>query len=296
MFNISTYKMAVIKMIIATMCWGGTFIAVRSIANFASPALVGFMRFFIASITLIIVLEIQKKSILKQKISIKDFFELFILALSGIFAYNMFFVMGLELIPASRASLIVANNPIAIAIGAVIFFKERLKAIQIIGICLSMCGAIIVLTDGNLQELAKGLSYGDLIIFGCVISWAVYSLVGKLVLKRLSPLLAVTWASILGTILFLPLAHNDLTQNFASLPNIVFYSVLYLGIFGTAIGFVFFYEVMNVLGATKTGIYISFVPVFATLFSILLLGEKISISFILAGVLTLTGVYLVNKK
>ncbi len=289
-------SIAFIKMIFTAMCWGGTFIAVRAIADEVSAPFVGFMRYLIASICLILVFEFKKNSIFRQKLSLRDFFELFILALFGMFAYNMFFVVGLEIVTASRASLIIANNPIIIAIGAVVFFKEKLNKVQVLGILISFLGAITVLTNGNYIEILNGISYGDLIIFGCVMSWFIFSIVGKIVLRRLRPLFAVTWACIIATFIFLPFAFKDLYQDLTSMSLIIFLAVTYLGIFGTAIGFVYFYEVMNIIGAVRTGIFISFVPVFATFFSIIILGETINLAFIIAGILTLTGVYLVNKK
>lgn len=53
---------------------------------------------------------------------------------TGIFLYNIFFFKGLKLIEAGRAAIIIANNPICIALLSVCFFKEKLSFLKIIGI------------------------------------------------------------------------------------------------------------------------------------------------------------------
>ncbi len=292
----SSYFIIILKMIAVTFFWGGTFIAGSIASQYANAPLIGFFRFAVASLCLILVLESTHNSLRKHTLDKKLFIGVFTLALTGIFAYNMFFFWGLKTVPASRASLIVANNPLLIAIGASLFLNEKLKAKQGIGIITSIIGAIIVLSNGKLLEILTELNIGDIIIFGCVISWSIYSLVGKVVLKSLTPLIAVTWACFIGTFLFLPFMYQELNTSLLTLPLDFWLSVIYLGLFGSAVGFVWFYSTINALGAAKTGNFISFVPVFATILSIIMLGENITISFIIGGALTMFGVYLTNKK
>ncbi len=290
------YSIIVLKMIACTLFWGGTFVAGSIASPYASSPTIGFFRFAVASLCLILFLEFSHNSILKHKLDKKQFIGVFILALTGIFIYNIFFFFGLKTVDASRASLIVANNPLLIAVGASLFLGERLTKLQIAGIILSTCGAIIVLSDGSIAQIFTQISYGDIIIFGCVLAWSAYSLVGKMVLKSLSPLIAVTWACIIGTFLFLPFMYTELTTSLFKLPLEFWLSAIYLGLFGSAIGFVWFYDTINELGAARTGNFISFVPVFATIFGILMLNESISFAFLCGGALTMCGVYLTNKK
>ena len=73
--------------------------------------------------------------------------------------------------------------------------------ITIIGILISVTGAIIVISRGNISEtLMANIGVGDAYIFGGVMSWAAYSLIGKSIMKTLSPLVAVTYSSVVGTV------------------------------------------------------------------------------------------------
>jgi drug/metabolite transporter (DMT)-like permease len=66
--------------------------------------------------------------------------------------YNIFFFKGLKLIPASRAAWIIATNPIVISLLSALLFKEKLRRIQIIGIIISVVGAIIAIMHVNLAR------------------------------------------------------------------------------------------------------------------------------------------------
>ena len=120
---------------------------------------------------------------------------LVLLGLTGIFGYNVFFFLGLQTVTASRASLIVANNPVFIALFATLLLGERMTAGRGAGIFLSLLGAVVVITRGNPVEILQGgIGVGELYILGCVASWVAYSLLGKTVMARLSPLAAVTFS------------------------------------------------------------------------------------------------------
>jgi drug/metabolite transporter (DMT)-like permease len=71
--------------------------------------------------------------------------------------------------------------------------------------------------------------------------------------------------------------------------------ISYLGIFATVIGFVWYYQGVQRLGPTKTGLFINFVPVFAILCAFIILQEPITRSLVVGTVLVISGVYLTNR-
>jgi len=75
----------------------------------------------------------------------------------------------------------------------------------------------------------------------------------------------------------------------------VFAGLFYLGVFGTAVGFVWYYQGVSRIGAAKTVIFNNLVPVFGVLLGWLLLGEQLTPSLIVGGLLAITGVFLVNR-
>jgi len=274
--------------------WGGTFIAGKLLSHNVDPFSAAFLRFFIASFFLVF-LTIKKEGQLPW-LSPDKIFIIFLLGFTGVFSYNLFFFSGLNYIQANQASLIIASNPIFISLCAVIFFKEKLGFVKIIGLCLSVTGALTVISNGNLFDLLTlGIKKGELLIFGCVASWVAYSILGKKAMNDLSPISCVCYSSIAGTILlFFPALFKGVLSNMASYQPIEWASLFYLGIFGTVLGFFWYYEGIKQIGPVKAGIFINFVPVSAIVLSFFILNEPVTISLVTGAILVITGVYITN--
>ena len=279
-----------------TVIWGGTFIAGRSVVQTVGPFSVAFCRYAIATL-LLLLLSFKLEGGL-QRLRQHHVLPIVMLGLSGIFAYNAFFFLGLQTVPASRASLIVTINPTVIALCAALLFNERLTPIRLTGIGAALSGAAIVISQGNpLAILAQGVTLGDLFLLGCVGTWVIYTLVGKQVIKTLSPLAATTYACLVGTPLFLiPAIREGLLQDWQTFSLTVWLGILYLAVLGTVAAFCWYYEGLNAIGATKASIFINLVPVVAVFLAIVLLNEPLTPALILGGGLVVVGVSLTNRK
>ncbi len=283
-----------LKLLLTAVFWGGTFVAGRSLAQNVGPFSAAFFRFAIASVFLVFLAwKVEGKITLIKK---RQILPVFLLGLTGVFCYNLFFFKGLKLIEASRAAIIIANNPIFITLFSAIFFKEKLNTLKITGILISVCGAIIAISRGDVLEILQGnLGLGEFYIFLCVVSWVIFSLLGKVVMADLSPLSSVTYSSITGTILLFPPALRE------GLADCIYYSIsdwwniFYLGFFGTVLGIVWFYEGINQIGPTKAGLFINFVPISAILLAFFILGEPLTLSLLIGTILVTCGVYLTNR-
>ena len=285
-----------IKLILTAIFWGGTFIAGRVVAKDVGPFSASFFRFAIASSFLILFIwRIDGKLFLPKK---RQMVPVILLGLTGVFTYNVFFFKGLKLINAGRASIIIANNPIFIAILSAYFFKEKLNLIKAVGIIISVTGAIIVISKGNLNEIVQGnIGRGEIFIFCCVLSWVAYSLIGKVVMADLSPLSSVSYSCVIGTFfLFFPACYEGIFNNFHHYPIMAWLGIFYLGIFGTVVGFVWYYEGIKKIGPTKASLFINFVPVSAVILAFMILDEPITLSLFIGTILVCAGVYLTSKK
>jgi len=285
-----------IKLILTAIFWGGTFIAGRVVAKDVGPFSAAFFRFAIASSFLILFIwRIDGKLFLPKK---RQMVPVILLGLTGVFTYNVFFFKGLKLINAGRASIIIANNPIFIAILSAYFFKEKLNLIKAVGIIISVTGAIIVISKGNLNEIVQGnIGRGEIFIFCCVLSWVVYSLIGKVVMADLSPISSVFYSCVIGTFfLFFPACFEGIFSNFHHYPIMAWLGIFYLGIFGTVVGFVWYFEGIKKIGPTKASLFINFVPVSAVILAFMILDEPITLSLCIGTILVCAGVYLTNKK
>ena len=288
--------MVYLKLFLTALFWGGTFIAGRQVSQDLSPFTLAFLRFALASILLLTLTRLKEGRL--PPVSKGQIVPVILLGMTGVFTYNVLFFKGLSLIAASRASLIVATCPAFIAIASALFLREKLRLLQTVGIPLSILGAAVVISQGHLRRIvAGGVGTGELFILGCVLSWAAYSLIGKAVMRQLSPLVSVSYSSAVGAIaLAVPAAMEGLARNLSRASALDWTAIAYLAVFGTVIGFVWFYEGVRLIGATRAGLFINFVPISAVILAFFLLQEPITWSLGAGAVLVLSGVYLTNRQ
>ena len=281
-----------------TMMWGGTFVAGRFLAGSLSPLFAASLRFLLASVALLGFVWVARIPLARP--TPRQWLQLTLLGSFGIFFYNLCFFYGLQYINASRASLIVALNPAVIGLASWLLFKERLGRVKVAGIALCIGGASLVIVSRNPQLLAvtPNAWIGDLLILGCVAGWGIYSLCSRELNQALGPLQTVTFSVLIGCVMLLVLATLRGEMSAAALLNLdtpQWLSLIYLGVFGSALAYIGYYDGIRKIGATRSGVFIALNPLTAVLLGALLLGEQLTLTLCFGGALVLAGIYLCNK-
>lgn len=283
-----------VSLITTMLFWGGTFIAGRVLAENIAPVNASFLRFFIASLALLIMTRLLEGRLVRPEK--RQLLPILLLGLTGVYSYNVFFFTGLHYISAGRAALIIATTPLVISLLAVVFLKEKLTLAGIGGILLSLSGALLVISNGDPSLLLHGgFGPGEKALLGCVLSWALYTLIGRTVITTLSPLTAVCYSSIAGTLLlFIPALQKGLGQELTRISVTDWFGLAYLGICGTALGFSWYYRGIKKIGTTSAGVFINLVPFFGVVLAWLLLDEALKAIVLIGGILILSGVATTN--
>lgn len=282
------------KLVLMALFWGGTFIAGRTLSIETDPITAGFMRFFLASVFLGLILLHVEKGL--PKITKRDLVAVCCLGLSGVFCYNAFFFAGLQTVEAGRAGLIIALNPIVTFIVVQTIKRVIPHPLAVLGVAASLMGAWVVLSDGQLhQALSGAIGQGEIYLMACVACWVCYAVIGRGVMVRLSPLVSTTYAVWAGTLMLsvaLVVAGN--AQDIYRLSSSAWLSACYLAFFGTTIGFIWFYQGIKTIGAERASVFVNFVPVFAIWLGALMLGEAVTHALIIGGIFIICGVVLTN--
>ncbi|WP_228383042.1 DMT family transporter [Synechococcus elongatus] len=275
-----------LQLAIATALWGGTFTAGRIAVQQLSPLAVACGRYLLATTVLLLIMLQRERW---PRLDHRQQGLLFGLGVSGIALYNWLFFIGLSLIPASRAALIIALNPTAIALGAALWTGDRLRSWQWAGVGLSLIGAVLLLGSRQAGTLTLP-GWGDLALIGCVLCWTVYSLLARQALRSLSPLTVTTGACCWGSLLLVGLWawQGVLLPTDLSLTTTA--AIAYLGLGGTALAFCLYANGIERLGAARAGLFINLVPVFGSAIGALLLQEPLSVLTLVGGLLVLAGV------
>ena len=283
------------RLIAVPAIWGGTFVAGKHVVAVLSPMMGSFARYVIACVALLVAAFVIEGGL--PKLKPRQWFGTFVLGAFGVFAYNLFFMAALERLPGSRAALIIALNPaITIAISALVL-KESLSARRWLGVAIALSGVWVVISHGDIASIASaGIGAGELFMFGAVTSWALYTIIGRRVLGGLTPLAATNYAALWGTLLLAVAAAPEFgALSMAQFDRTMIISLLYLGIGGTALAFVWYYMSVKKLGTAVTSIFNNLVPVFGVLISVLILGEQLLASMLIGGAIAIVGVMMVSR-
>ena len=123
-----------------------------------------------------------------------------------------------------------------------------------------------------------------------------YTVIGRKVLGGLTPLAATNYAALWGTLLLGIVALPDLGDlHAAQFDWRLILSLLYLGVLGTAVAFVWYYTSIKRLGASVASIFNNLVPVFGVAIAVLVLGEPLLPSMLIGGAIALCGVMMVSR-
>lgn len=285
-----------IMLAVATSTWGSAFIAGKIAVQSFEPATVAFFRFLGAAILLFpIMWIIEKKPIKPTK---KDWFLFAMLGLTGIALYNIFFFLASKHAPVIKSSLFIAANPVLIILLSVLFLKEKISKNQVIGLILAIIGVSFIITNGDLRIfITMAFEPIDLILLGAVICWALYSVIGKVVLQKFSSIVSTTYAVGFGTIFLLPFAIYETTlSDLATSTTDAWLAIGHMSVFVTVVSFIMYYYGIQQIGAAKSSIFINFMPLSAVVLASIFLDEALTIPHLIGAIFVLTGITLSTYK
>ncbi|MGX6443155.1 DMT family transporter [Neobacillus sp. K501] len=277
---------------LATATWGSAFIAGKVAVQSFEPATVAFLRFFGAALLLFPIMWLTEKN--PKKPTLKDYGLFAVLGLTGIALYNICFFIATKHAPVIKSSLFIASNPVLIVLLSGLFLKEKITKNHIVGMVIALTGAAFVITDGHLLSLFQfGFEPIDLVLLGAVVSWALYSVVGKVVLKKFSSVESTTYAVAFGTIFLLPFASAETSwQEIIQADTSTWIAIAHMSIFVTVVSFIMYYYGIKEVGAAKASIFINVMPVSAVLMATFFLDETFTVAHGIGAAFVLTGVYI----
>jgi drug/metabolite transporter (DMT)-like permease len=221
------------------------------------------------------------------------------LASVGVCGLGLLQAYGLIYTSAINTGWIIAINPILITVAARFFLGEVITARKIAGILLGFFGLFLIITRGvfSLSLFGFASTFGDLLVFASAVAWTTFTVGGKGFLSRFNPLSSVTAIMISGFLLILPLGIlKGGWENLFRLSPRTWMGVLFLGIFCSGLGYLFWYSALEKKDSGSVGMYLYLEPLVTLIAASILLGEPIYWVTLIGGAMTLAGVYLAAWK
>jgi drug/metabolite transporter (DMT)-like permease len=234
---------------------------------------------------------------LYEKVALKDLKTLFICAFFGVAANQILFFEGLNLTSPINASIIMVTTPVTVLVMSFLIIGERITKFKIGGVALGIVGALLLITNkgvGNALYTSNPL--GDTFVFLNSAFYAIYLALAKPLMKKYSPLTVITWVFIFGFFLVLPYGLSDFRAiNWEIIPPKAWGGIVFV-----VFGMTFFAYLLNTfalkhLQPSVVSIYIYLQPILATIISLSLGNDNLSLIKIFSAILIFGGVYLVSR-
>ena len=295
----SPQRRALVLMILTALVWAGLFptgkVALRSIPPFPFAAI----RLSIGATLLFLYLrrknDAQERPVHWTPRLVGSFLFLgftgYLLSVGGSY-------QGLRLTTATNAALLNAASPIAIALLAGVFLREKMSAKMLLGIGISIVGVGVIVARGSWQVItASAYNPGDLIIVATLFAWGIYTTYGRHLMQVVSPLAATTYAYIAGATYLLIACWLTEWEGWqvAATRWDSWLAVAYQSTLGTFAHF-WYYQAVQILGPSRAGVFINLVPVMAIGIAYVFLDEALTLPHLVGGLIVLVGVGVAARR
>lgn len=278
---------------IAAIVWGISFIITKELFRTEEHITVFVIltfRLLLATAVTIPALLLFKKMEPIKKGDLKWFL---LLALFEPFIYSICETSGVQLVSGSMASIVVATIPLFVPFGMAVAYKERVRALTLVGIVLSLVGLAVMLLPGgkeNLDANPAGLAW----LMGAVLIAVLFTIILVKLVDRYRPFTITAYQNLFGCLYFIPfmLMFDGGNLPLLSYSGKMIVMLLVLGIFCSTLAYVFYNVGVAQLGASAACIFTNAIPVFSLVAAILIGQEQLTWSKPIGIAIVIVGVVL----
>ena len=294
---ISKDKTAYIFLILTTLFWAGNFIVGKAASLFEIPPFT--LNFYRWTFAWLILAPFTIKEIIEKKNYIfRNIKLIIILGITSITIFNSIVYYSLNFTQVISGVLMISTIPVMIIVFCWLLKIEKTNIFQILGVIFSLCGVVVIITKANLTILLNlNFNKGDLWMVVAMFSWALYSALlrkKKLELSQLSLLQTIISA---GLVFLLPAYLIELSLGYRANIHLPFILTLtYVVLFPGLASFILWIKGISIIGSNRAGIFLHLIPIFSTIFAIIIFKEKFMLYHLIGAILIISGIILSSKK
>lgn len=271
---------------ITIIFWSLAYVLTRLSLQYFTPFSLGFLRYFVASCTLIIVWVVTRMKLPQRK----DLPYFILAGALGFFFYMIAFNLGQKTVTASTGSIVIATVPLLTAFIARFVYREKMSLVQWLALIIEFAGvAVLTLMNGILS-----FNIGLVWLFLAALALSLYNLLQRRLTKKYTALQTSAFSIFFGTILlavFLPVSVRQITYA----PPIQWVYLVILGVFSSAIAYVSWSKAFAKAEKTsQVSNYMFVTPFLTSLFGFLMADEIPELSTLVGGGIILFGVFVFN--
>ena len=276
--------------------WSLNWVVGRAMAGHVTPLALAFVRWVIAVACM---LPFCRDEIRAQWPAIRAHWKpIFLLAFWGTGFYNAFAYYGLQYTTATNGVILNSTVPVMIILMGWLVYRDTITRGQALGVAISLAGVLVILTRGDPGVLLRlTINRGDLVVLVGMGFWAAHTVYLRHRPPGLSGLALLTCCAVAGLAILAPLVAIEmlwLGGRFEVTPATVG-AMLFLGVFPSFVGYVFWNRGVAEAGANVAGIFMHLMPIFGALLAWLFLGERIQLFHLVGIALILGGIVLTTR-
>ena len=283
-----------IALVVATMCWGGGFVAIKQLLGYLSPVEVVLVRFAPSAVVFAALLWLWERQALLQLLR-EEWRSLCVIALFGVILCELAVTFGQQWIPSGTGSLVLASHPVFVAVLSVLFLHEQVTWTRALGIGMAFAGVFIIIRFASGGEIGVSYLGGVLITLLTPISAAISTVLSRSLVQRYRPLLVFGSAVMLGTVPLLLAVSRPFLHSLRALPIDGWINIAFLSLGGTVAGRVAYGTALKHLGASRAAAFMYLVPLWGVASGCVLLGETVTPALIMGAAIIISGVVLINR-
>jgi drug/metabolite transporter (DMT)-like permease len=275
------------------LIWGANFAFIKAAVLEIPPLAFAALRFTLASVILAVLVKHREGSLGWPA---GTGWRLVALGLIGNTAYQTLFMLGIARTTAGNSALMIAPTPAFIAIIAALTGVERLTRPVVVGIVLTFIGVAMVVGESATGPRAATLA-GDALVLGGALCWASYTVGVRAAGIQISALRLTALTMITGTpILVLIGAGSAWRFDWTSVSPLAWGGTAYATLLALCTAYVMFNYALNVLGGSRTGIFLSLIPVVALLVAAIVVAERPTVLQLGGTVFIVTGLLVARVR
>lgn len=286
---------AYVLLLLISVIWAGNFLAGKVALRVVGPITLTALRALIASALLLWYVRFQYPT--WPAVGPADLRIFLVLAMTGLVTNTTLWYYGLQRTLAVNAAILGAMGPLFVAVLSAAWLRERLTALNGIGLSLSFAGVVLTVTRGSLQALLDlDLHLGDLFVLAGQLIWAVYSVYARHVSHRFAPTVITTGTYLVSAAFLVPLALAERPWHAwpAVTPGTVV-AILYAAV-AVTVSHIWFYWGIRVVPAAVASLTVNLIPFEVLGLSWLFLDEPIGWIHLVGALVVIAGVALATRK
>ena len=261
--------------------------------NFSSDWLVSTRTLVSGILLFIIVVFIEKKSILRPLKNKWDSMGIILFGVAGMYLVQYTYFKTIELSNVSFATILQFTAPFFIFIYESIKNRKLPSISTVTLLFMTILGVVFIATKGNFSNLSVSL---EALLFGLVsaVMIAFYSTYPKKLLKKYGSITVVGWGMIIGSVIsnvIHPIWKIQADINAKSIIQVIIVVIL-----GTSIAYLIYIASLNYISSSLAGILTAFEPVLAAILSVVIFGLKFSIIELIGFVLVFVSIFILEKR